>query len=196
MTLSENLIENIKTTYVPFLITENSEIFSSSDIIPISALLLAVLSLVITSVSNRKTYNLSKHHNELSVRPILNTTLKHDTEANEIVIKIQNNGLGPAIIEKINYSFNNIDSHEFLEILKKIDSNSFLKVKDSIIGEYSNHCISSGQVMIILRHTIKTTYYKDKVIEDLKKIEITMPYRNMYNRHFEFKEKLGVKYNA
>jgi len=196
MILSENLIEDIKTTYVPFLITENSEVFSSSDIIPISALLLAVLSLVITGVSNRKTYNLSKHHNELSVRPILNTTLKHDNETNEIVVEIQNNGLGPAIIEKINYSFNKMNSYEFLKILKKIDSNSFLRGKDTFIGEYSGHCISSGQIIPIFRHTIKTEYYQDKVIADLKKIEITILHTNMYNSQFKFKEKLGVEYNA
>jgi hypothetical protein len=65
---------------------------------------LVSIAAVITSIASYrhqvKTFELQIKHDALSVRPVLNVSTR--TEANRMRVSVDNNGLGPAIITKLN----------------------------------------------------------------------------------------------
>lgn len=68
----------------------------SITIIEVCAILIALLALV-TSVSQ---FFMQRHHNELSVRPLLVLRHEWDNELNTRTVFIQNVGFGPAIVDR------------------------------------------------------------------------------------------------
>lgn len=76
-----------------------------STIIAIIALIVSVLSLIFSASYNRRSLNLTKEHNMLSVKPFFLVTT--GVVDNHYCIKLSNEGFGAGIFENLTYTFNN-----------------------------------------------------------------------------------------
>ena len=73
---------------------------------PVLTLGLSVSSLVIASIAlqeSARSGEAQRVHSRLSVKPLLHTWLNDDAKLRRIVLLLQNNGIGPAIIKRIHF---------------------------------------------------------------------------------------------
>ncbi len=75
----------------------------TATIIAICALIVSIVSITIGVRYNRKSLEMTKEHNMLSVMPQKNMLHKSSYVENTSELIISNNGLGPALIESVYY---------------------------------------------------------------------------------------------
>jgi hypothetical protein len=140
-----------------------------------------------------------RSHNEISVKPLLDTELQFIDKGFESVvwIALKNDGLGPAIIESNTIVHQNkvIDSNiffnEFIVKLMSYRNSSINVLQKGVVlkpGEYR-------RVLMIDQLNIKQVAGQEKRIEEYKRffsIEIKVSYRSLHGRKNKFSKKLGI----
>ena len=106
------LVENIERTKT-FL-----ESFSDpSFVIACSAIILSLLTVIITIIYNQISLKRNKDLNTSLNKPILNTKFIRNESDGKILIELMNNGIGPAIIEDVSIRFNENISKNILDFI-------------------------------------------------------------------------------
>ena len=150
---------------------------SSERILSVSAIVIAVVSIVISVWEGIET----RKHNRLSVMPKLEITYKRSGDNFGYIVT--NNGLGPAIIiskkilvdgEEINYSgFSGID-----DLLEKLNlQNRF--IKQGVIDP--GYTIRAGDQVQIVLFTLSGSQNAEELLMDVhNRVSIEIQYKSMY----------------
>lgn len=80
----------------------------------IAIIIIALSALVVSVLQTRIQHN----HNKLSVKPYLHHSLIQNLDNDIIAVYIVNDGFGPAIIESITFTHNNITYHSLEDYLR------------------------------------------------------------------------------
>lgn len=156
-------------------------------IIEIAQLITAIASIFIAVLSlrfTRKSQEKQEKHNKLSVKPIPHVEPYNFVDY--IAVEIQNNGIGPLIIQKIVFTKGK-ESHSSL-----ID---FFNSENIVWSTYSNNLnsrsILPGSSVMVLEikgddNNVQFEHYKHKIRSTLKDMTIRIAYENIYGDRNEF----------
>ena len=156
---------------------------SSDSIISISAIVIAILSIIITVWQGIET----RKHNRLSVQPRLDISYSLDFQDSLAQITIKNNGLGPAVIDNAKAILNekeyNIgEINDYLKFqnrlgLKEIPTTyNILRQGSTIIANESKQIL-----MVKLKYLKKLQLNPMSLIND---ISIIIKYKSLYEEEF------------
>lgn len=162
-------------------IKENVEVIIAS-----TSILIAIIALGFSIWQGRKTIN----HNIISVRPHLDVISEFDTQSKSINFSIINNGLGPAIIDKIIISAGDNKLKEFSreEFVNFFKSAGLPKI---IYALKFNKAVNNYVISPDRESNIFSLYKIEelkKFVEELyvfyQKINIVIEYRSFYNESY------------
>ena len=162
-------------------INENTE-----TIIAISSVFIALVALGFSIWQGRKTIQ----HNKLSVTPHIDFISFFDTQSKMLIYKVLNNGIGPAVIEKVSIFISGKLMEDFsIEGFTKVLSSSGLsKVKLSIeFARFSDVLflnVNSDIVMLRLFDIQELTEHVDKLYSFYQSVHIEIKYRSLYKVHY------------
>lgn len=131
----------------------------------------------------RKTINLTHKHNILSTKPILTCSSMF---FDDLIIKLENNGFGPAIIKKMVLKYKDIESDTIINLLDKCVEKKYklpyviLDYKQTSVGDY---CLASNSDILLLQATFEENE-RTNVEEFMKLFEsitIEVLYTNIYD---------------
>lgn len=135
--------------------------------------LIAVMAVVVSVWQVR----ISQEHNKLSVRPYMDFFYGWNEKGN-LQLDISNQGVGPAIIQKIDYNYNGQTYPSWDEMLKA--ANLYDQRRASI--NFSNNSpFASGKEQTFLEIEIS----EEERRERLKGIELVIHYESIYEEKFE-----------
>lgn len=162
-------------------------LLSSQDIIAISAVVISVMSFIVSVLTLR----IQHVHNKKSVKPIGQITIGDYEE--EIYVRIDNNGVGPLIISKFEARYLSVVKSNLIDVLPD-DLNQKI-VWISFVQEIEKKVIPSGERMILLKakhggdkDTSKITVH-DQSWSELRKalaeVTIKLHYTDIYDSKIE-----------
>ena len=164
-------------------------ITSPNTILALLAILISIITLIISIKYTSKTIKIAERHNKLSVEPLLNFNI-NSSEKNSMSIILGNYGLGSAKIKSMliicNGSyFKNLESF-YDGILKNMN----IKVeKIMLIGELE---VISSNVNMELFNFKYDSFYREKIISILKNTNIKISYLTMYDETREINCRIWV----
>ena len=179
------LLQNHLHESVNPLLENNNWVGIITSVTAIIAIVLSIIFYVKTSKFNRLTLEMTKKHNNLLVRPLIDYGLiSVDTESlSGVKGYIKNCGLGPAIINQIRYEYRD---KEYLSDLLELFNNGLKHLMDKQTKE-SNYTLISSETVIEPGKEIPcfNIYYKKQVDlmttrSILKEINIIIEYKSIY----------------
>lgn len=157
---------------------------SPNTIIAISAIAISVIGLFLSSYHNRRTFKLTKKHNELSVRPFLHFSGSIDSNVGKITYFLRNKGLGPAIIKSIKYNYkgNYYNNHlDFLKMLKdNFPTQDTIDLQLNYNEQHERTIISSNDSLRLLELNVLPIKYTDPLGDLINEINIEVLYEDIY----------------
>ena len=157
--------------------------FSSELIISISAIIIAVVSVVVTVWQGIET----RRHNRLSVQPRLELTFALSYKEDKADFTLKNKGLGPAIlgnatavINGTTYNLN--DTDRFFEFLDKMGIGSVSISFDNL--EYESTVIPNETLTIF---SVKISDLKNLGIKPpsiMTNVKVSIKYKSLYEEDF------------
>ena len=156
---------------------------SSSDVIAVGALILAIISVFIAN----KQLAIQQNHNKKSLKPLGQIDLG-DYEDN-LYAKITNYGLGPLIIESVFFYYGENKKSDLIKLLPSLPKDKTYKdfvqkFETKIIAPNNNICIFD----ILFSKTENSL--RDEFREILKDITIEVNYKSIYDESITYKKEL------
>ncbi|MBA3037825.1 MAG: hypothetical protein FP814_15205 [Desulfobacterium sp.] len=136
----------------------------------------------------------ARKHNTLSVKPHLALSVSTTKEADASIFssKLVNNGLGPAVIKKSNYLFdeshikNAFETHEYLKNTLKEQE---FRLSASVIFEGQHIPAGESIILLEIRVPVNENLNEDDIEDDIKdtlsKFSIGVQYESIYGKKFE-----------
>jgi hypothetical protein len=162
-------------------ITEEPSFFSADRILVIIAIVVSLLGLFFSVKYNRKTLKLTESHNKKVTRPALN--LQKEFYEDVFIFEVWNSGLGPAILTKVEFYYQNQTFNDLEKLLIKI-------IPNYLISTISEECLRTEfdqkEVLAIgsKQNIYKGKYNDDKIYNNvmsaLLEIEIKIDYESVY----------------
>ena len=118
----------------------------------------------------------TQRHARLSVLPFVQTEVREMQDSTWELI-INNKGVGPAMIKKIEYTFENKNYDERIDDLA-IDIVGQNKLKNFAFGRYGGTVISVNESSMLVRMTGK--YNTQKLSENYSKIKVKITFASIY----------------
>ena len=164
------------------------------DWVATSALGVAIISVVIGILFNRKTLRLTEAHNKKTVEPLITDfytflAIKEIGKSSSISYQIKNSGLGPAIITSLNFSYNGINYAHALDIYNlNIGKSKYDTDTTSTFTLEQTQILSPNESLSLFEF-----YFKDleSAIEFhvlVKKFTFTLEYETIYGEKRSFKK--------
>lgn len=159
---------------------------TSADLIAAGALITAFFSMVITVFQAW----ITRKHNRLSVRPHIGIRTTTSIKS-PITIKIENNGVGPAIIYSIelridNFKYSFCGNSNANDLCNKIDES--LTDCGDIKYATLNPPVALGaghdQLLIEFTKSTQDQVVHDKILDFMKTMQIQTRYRSLYNKKY------------
>ena len=142
--------------------------------------LIAILALIVTL----QQLSVQRKHNRLSVKPylIFHRITKYDSP--QLIIELNNSGLGPAIIKEVRYFIDEIEYvtnkniFKWIDILEKVNINA-VKVFENNLCQDS---LSAGET----KNIVSADIFEGQIVnvEDLYRINIQIRYESIYNESY------------
>ncbi len=158
------------------------------NVIPI---IIAIISIIIAVISLMG----QKKHNVNSVKPIIDILLG-DYE-NDIYVKIMNNGVGPAIIDKLICEYEGTmelserQTFALIELLKDSKAtSSVIETYESFVEDISGRTIPPRDEIVLVRFTNGSDSNNTALRLLLKDVTISVHYRDVYDNGFDKNRKL------
>jgi hypothetical protein len=145
---------------------------NTSNIIALSSVIIALSSLFLSIVTLRR----NRIHQILSVKPLCSILIKN--YENEIGLYIQNNGIGPLIIE--NVVFTNVTGQTSNNILVFIPDGEYADYTEDFIGK---SILPGGRIVVFViggKGCNINRNKKDKLRKNLTGMEVSVLYRDVY----------------
>lgn len=165
----------------------------------------AVLALFVSIYAiyyHRKTYKLSKEHNVLLAKPILEARFESNSLEGKILVELSNYGLGPAQIDKISFNFNGkYESPEISVLIKRLYENKVIDVPFGTVRSIVTlikppSWLAEKSTPIPLYSTTVPIEEEDSVeqfIQIIGSITINVSYSDIYgNKQEPIKDKLDL----
>lgn len=166
-------------------------------IVTLFALFVSIVAIYFSVRYNRKTFRLTEEHNMLSHKPLFTSYFSKDLGNGNILIKLANNGLGPAFIIKVKYKYSNYSSNDLFELIKKLDNSEIpfgFTINEPYSRKIENHWIAEKTDMILLKTTVVVDDdYIEKFMSILGNITISVFYKDIYKEEDNFSEKFIVE---
>jgi hypothetical protein len=161
-----------------------------TSILALLAIVLSAASLLFSVIWNRRTFNLTKKHNVLSVKPLLtvHTQLLDD---NKFLISLTNEGLGPAYIREVTFLYNNKTYNSFndIYIIKKQESRINV---DGIFGTFIASSLGKGARFIIFMSKANQEIGLHDYRVFFDHIGIRIIYNDIYENQSLFEDKFNL----
>ena len=151
-----------------------------------------IIALCISVRYNRKTLRLTKEQNILSNKPLLTSFYEKDLINNTFSIKVQNNGLGPALIQDISFNWKTLKNITFFKLIKSEDIKKEVgiltfnyksrDIKDIWVSDKSEFNIFSGKIIKPILNRPK------RLFNILGEVEINVNYQDIYGNSYVLKE--------
>ncbi|MGD8779550.1 MAG: hypothetical protein PVH88_11390 [Ignavibacteria bacterium] len=129
---------------------------------------------------------ITRTHNKLSVRPLLNFSTRFTED--EFVLKLENQGIGPAIISTfdIKFSSSKIGNNPHEIAVKLCEELDIIHLGCSINFPSKNHVLSAGDEYEIFKTSgfNNDNNVKERIYNDMLLLEIKIEYMSMYNEKF------------
>ena len=163
----------------------------------VGALIISVVSLVITGLSikkqeehNRNSISKQEEHNKNSLKPIC--SIYQTNYENFISVRIENDGTGPLIINKIIFDCDdNLSYQSIFDLFKlsDIDLNQMEihRIFPSI--DRNNYALSPNERMYLLSVTPKDENTREKLRNKLKTLTVCVEFSDIYGNMYERKMK-------
>lgn len=155
--------------------------------IAICTIVLSVVAIVISII----TFRSQKEHNKNSVRPILNIVFG-DYE-DDIYVRIDNNGVGPAIIKKIECSYctevSKVTENSLVDLIshwKSAQENAdylseTLDYFTDFVENIKDRAIAPGHKIVLLQLTDPAYGQRIELRRFLKEVNVKISYTDIYN---------------
>ncbi len=158
-----------------------------SSIISIIAIVVSVIAVLFSIKYNRKSLKMAHKHNMLSVRPIINTTIALQKKPTFI---LENNGIGPAFIKKISFTYKDKTAENISTLLDLIKhENNFPNIN---INYSENKLKSSFSLSEKSKIIIFSTDLSKENMEDIQqfnrifeKIGTSILYSDIYKNEYK-----------
>lgn len=161
----------------------------NSTIISVASVLVASAALIVAVYQSY----LNRVHNKLSVKPLITDSLRTDDKKYELCYKIQNNGLGTAVIKSFAYFWEGkeITADELRKLIKSyLTDNDYDDIGElgkgsALAKDESKKLISFHAIADVLSDTPAERYTKLK--EDLYLyFRVKVQYESLYEVKFQF----------
>jgi hypothetical protein len=169
-----------KTFFIKWIRKPNTQI-------ALFAILISTFGLLFSVYYNCKTLKLTKIHNELSVRPILHVSIEKNKVDSFVRIRLENKGLGPAILkhldyvyEKTNYS-KNID---FLNLIRNKAIQNGVNLKFNHRQLYEGFNLFANESIELMTIFVEQSTFTDSITGYLEYASIEFKYSDIYNNEF------------
>jgi hypothetical protein len=162
-------------------ITEEPSFFSADRLLVIIAIAVSLLGLIISVRYNRKTLKMTESHNKKATRPALN--LHREFIDNVFIIEVSNSGLGPAILTKMEFYYQNQTFHNLEELLTKIIPNYLASTipEECLITVFDNkEVLAIGSKQNIYKSKLNNETIFNNLRSALLKTEIKIDYESVY----------------
>lgn len=159
-----------------------------NSVIAIIAVLLSVTALILTVLYNRKTYQLTKIHNTLTVKPILVYSCNY--HSGSIIFSIRNVGTGPGQINSLIFQHGDRTFKNISKVISFLQENGQDLTTPGIIGGFVNDtCLGCGQEMEFYKVKPTETNFK-KTLKGFEGVTFHLKYTDIYANDFELHEDL------
>jgi hypothetical protein len=161
--------------------TEEPSLFSADRLLVIIAIGVSLLGLIISVRYNRKTLKMTESHNKKATRPAL--TLHRSFINKVFIFEDSNSGLGPAIITKVEFYYQNQKFTDLEKLLTKIIPNYQISTipEECLIAVFDHkEVLAIGAKQNIYKSKLKNEIIFNKLSSALLKIEIKIDYESVY----------------
>jgi hypothetical protein len=162
-------------------IANEPSFFSADRLLVIIAIAVSLLGLVISVRYNRKTLKMTESHNKKATHPAL--TLHRDFINNVFTLEVSNSGLGPAIITKVEFYYQNQTFNDLEKLLIKIIPNyQILTIPEECLNTIFDHkeVLAIGSKQNIYKSKLKNDKHFNEFRFALLKTEIKIDYESVY----------------
>jgi len=160
-----------------------------NSIIALNAIIISLFSLIFSIYHNRKTLRLTEKHNMLSVRPILQISGSVESKSGIIEYRVKNEGLGPALIQKINFKYDDNFFDNINDLLNDLQprmaSKTQFKLDIKFKKIFPNTVISSNNALHIFKIKVNPEMYTNSLGDLLEKVNMNILYEDMYGKRYE-----------
>ena len=152
----------------------------------ISSVFIALLALSFSIWQGKKQVK----HNKLSVMPHLDIISFHDSESHIMFFRVDNNGVGPAIIDviRITINENSLGGYTHESYGKFFTENGFPRVKYKLefVSPMKGHFLEPGSKTELFKITPTTFDTNDTLqfFNFFKSVKIFIEYHSVYNQKF------------
>lgn len=155
--------------------------------IAISSIVLSLVAIIISII----TFRSQKEHNKNSVRPILNIVFG-DYE-DDIYVRVDNNGVGPAIIKKIECSYcaevNKVAEKSLVDLISHWKSSQkneeylseTLDCFTDFVEDIANRTIAPGHQIVLLQLADPAHGQRIELRRFLREVNVKISYTDIYN---------------
>ncbi|MGD2034373.1 MAG: hypothetical protein PVF73_04910 [Bacteroidales bacterium] len=168
----------------------------SGIIIGTCAIIVAIVSIVLTYKYNKRNLDETIKHNKASVKPLLHISVNRDNH-NTFKYTLYNFGYGPALVDKLEYSFQGEVSNSMDKLINKLlprlQTKTPLQVDFNSVEYRPMSVIPVNSSRIIVDITVKDQIYIDSFIKLLEKIEVKFFYSDLYGETYQGIFEFNVK---
>jgi hypothetical protein len=161
--------------------TEEPTFFSTDRLLVIIAIGVSLLGLIISVRYNRKTLKMTESHNKKVTLPAL--TLHREFINNVFIFEVSNSGFGPAILNKVEFYYQNRKFTDLEKLLTKIIPNYLISTirEDCVITVFDHkEVLAIGDKQKIYKSKLKNKKCFKMLSSALLKIEIKIDYESVY----------------
>lgn len=186
-----HIADTIKTLTISPEYNFQTWLRTPNTIIAISAIVISIIGLFLSSFHNRRTFKLTKKHNMLSVRPFLHYSGKIDSNAGKITYHVMNKGLGPAIVNTIRYKYKGHYYNNHMEFLQMLKNSAQTKQPVNLELYYNEQnkgtIISPDDSLRLLELTVFPSTYTDSIGDIIAEIKVEIMYEDIYREIYSNK---------
>lgn len=175
-------------------ITQEPSFLSPDRLLVIIAISVSLFGLAISVRYNRKTLKMTEAHNKKTTRPSL--TLHRDFINNEFTFEMTNSGLGPAIITKVEYYYENEVCQNLEKLLDKVIPNYLVLTisEECLVSTFDDkEVLAIGFKQNIYKSKVKNENIFNKLKNTLLKIEIKVHYESVYGEGLILNSYINIK---
>lgn len=202
MNLSIIIVDTLsKSDTIPSQLINQSQTFieailNPNTIIALTAVVVSIAAIIFSILYNRKSLNITRRHNKLSVEPILETNYTVGSDSVLCKLELVNKGLGPAIVKSIVYK---TQSRKYTNMAKLLTSLYPDFVKEYLHGD-SRYNIMEGGITVSPGVDTPLFYLKPNKPNAFKKIKnilrdvvVVIDYQTIYKDQKVFSTYLGFE---
>ena len=158
---------------------------ATADITAISAVIIALLSLIVVILQGYLTWR----HNFLSVQPSLDVR-KNLREDNLVSVTIYNNGLGPAILTLIEvvFSGNTYPIKKSSDITKILDNGMYNMLATG--KDFNNTSLLAGgkYILYTIENSLENKQLHEYLRQKFREMIFKLEYKSLYNLKYKYSD--------